>query len=173
MAVIKSKHVEFEVFVTLRVIDRVALTARQALTDRLGYGAVLADLKRRDYYRVAVAGDEDESLEYVRKVAEASNLFANPNKETYTVGPINRPLSRDARFVALVYPREGLYDEALCTHVSLDLGYDRVVAAGRGVAWTLDLSPGSDEKYVEEILVTSERGKGLLLNPHAEQYEII
>lgn len=173
MALRTAKHVELELFVTLRVVDRVALTARLTLTERLGYGDILADLKRQDYYRLAVAGDEEEALAYVREIAENTTLFANPNKETFSIEPVTRPLSKDDRYVALVYPREGLLDEALCRHVAFDLGYDAVVAAGRGVAWTVELAPGVDAKYVEEILVARQRTSGLLVNPHAEKYEIV
>jgi phosphoribosylformylglycinamidine (FGAM) synthase PurS component len=168
-----AKHVELELFVTLRVVDRVALTARQTLADRLGYGDILADLKRQDYYRVAVAGEEAEALAYLRDIAESTTLFANPNKETFTVQTVERPLSKDDSYVALVYPREGLFDESLCRHLALELGFDGVVAAGRGVAWTIELARGADPKYVEEILVARERSRGLLANPHAENYEIV
>ena len=173
MALKTAKHVELELFVTLRVVDRVALTARRTLTERLGYDDILADLKRQDYYRVAVAGDEEEALAYLREIAVNTTLFANPNKETFSVEPVTRPLSKEDRYVALVYPREGLFDEALCRHIAFDLGYDGVVAAGRGVAWTIELAPGVDAKYVEEILVARERTRGLLVNPHAEKYEIV
>jgi phosphoribosylformylglycinamidine (FGAM) synthase PurS component len=173
MALKKAKHVELELFVTLRVIDRVALTARQTLSERLGYGEILADLTRQDYYRVAVAGDENDALGYLREIAENTTLFANPNKETFGVQPVQRPLSHDESYVALVYPREGLFDQSLCRYLAFELGYDRVVAVGRGVAWTVELAPGVDEKYVEEILVARERSRGLLVNPHAENYEIV
>ncbi len=173
MALKTAKHVDLELFVTLRVVDRVALTARRTLTERLGYGGILADLKRQDYYRVAVAGDEEEALAYLREIAKNTTLFANPNKETFSVEPVKRPLSKDNSYVALVYPWEGLFDQSLCRHLTLDLGYDGVVAAGRGVAWTIKLAPGVNPKYVEEILVARERGRGLLVNPHAEKYEIV
>jgi phosphoribosylformylglycinamidine (FGAM) synthase PurS component len=169
----KAKHVELEIFVSLRVVDRIALTARQALTERLGYDEVLADLARQDYYRLAVAADDDEALAYAREIAENTAVFANPNKETYTVEFTRRPLSEGDRYVALAYARSGLFDESLCRHLAFDLGYDRVVAAGRGVAWTVELAPGVDPKYAEEILVASERTRGLLVNPHAEAYEIV
>ena len=168
-----TKHIDFEIFVTLRVVDRVALTALQTIRDRLGYGEMLEDLTRQDYYRLAVAGDEEESLTYLRKIAETTTVFANPNKETFSVDLVRRPLSRERRHVALVYPHEGPFDESLYRHLALDLRFDRVVAAGRGVAWTLRLAPGVDDKYVEEILATRERTRGLLINPHAEKYELV
>jgi len=129
-------------------------------------------LTRRDYYRLGVAGDEAEGLDYLRKIVETTTLFANPNKETFSVELFHRPLSQERRHVALVYPHEGLFDEPLCRHLALDLGFDRIVAAGRGVAWTIQLAPGVEEKYVEEILVARERARGLLVNPHAEKYEL-
>ncbi len=168
----KSKHAEVEVFVTLRVIDRVALTARRTLVERLGYGDILAGLERRDYYRLVVAGEEDEALTYARDMVENTAVFVNPTKESYVIEPVRRPLSEGGRYIALVYPREGLYDEVLCRFLALELGYDRVIAAGRGVAWTLRLAGEVGPEYVEEILLAARRTRGLLSNPHAEQYEL-
>jgi len=168
-----SKRTEVEIFVKLRVADRVALTARRTLTDRLGYGGILEGLGREDYFRLALAGDEEEALTYARDMVENTAAFANPTKETYTIALLQRPLAKVPRHIALVYPRAGLYDEAFLRRLAFDLGYDRVIAAGRGVAWTIDLAPEADAAYAEEILVTRERTRGLLLNPHAEQYELV
>ncbi len=168
-----AKHAEIEIFVALRVADRVALTARRTLVDRLGYAGVLVGLAREDYFRLAVAGEDEEAYTYTRDMVENTAVFANPTKETYTIAHLQRPLAKAPRHVALVYPREGLYSETLLRRLAFDLGYDRVIAAGRGVAWRIELSADADAAYAEEILVTRERTRGLLLNPHAEQYEIV
>jgi hypothetical protein len=168
-----SKHTEVEIFVALRVVDRVMLTARQTLVERLGVGEMLKDLRRRDYFRLAVAGETDEAMIYTGDIVANTAVFANPNKETYEIAPLERPLSAGDNYVVLVYPREGLFDESLCRFLALDLGYDRIIAAGRGVAWTVELAAGVDRKYVEEIIVAADRTRGLLANPHAERHEII
>lgn len=168
-----ATYAEFEVFVKLRVADRVALTAFQTLRERLGFGEILHRLERQDYFRLAVTGDDDDAPAYVNQMVADTAVFANPTKETFTVARSTRPLSEGERHVALVYPRESLYDEKLLRRLALDLGYDRVIAAGRGVAWTIELAPGADAHYVEDILVARERSRGLLANPHAEQYELV
>jgi hypothetical protein len=167
-----AQHAEIEVLVALRVPDRVALTARRALTERLGYEGILTDLTRENYYRLAVTGTEAEANAYVEDMIKNTAVFANPNKEIYTVAPLRRPLRSDGRHTALVYPRRGFYDEAFLKQLVWGLKYERVIAAARGIAWTLTLAPGVDESHVERILVTRSRAQGLLLNPHAEQYEL-
>jgi len=162
---------EVEVFVGLRVTDRVAITAYRTLTERLGYGGIMTTLARRTYFRFAVAGSENEALNYIHDLAKQTTVIANPTKETYSAALVKRPLYEDGRKVALVYARDGLYDEGFLRRVSWELGYDRVIGAGTGTAWLITLAPGVDESYAEEILVTRERTKGLLLNPHAETYE--
>lgn len=154
-------------------MDRVALTARQTLRDRLGYEGVLLDLARSDYYRLAIADKAEQALSYVRTLVSQTAVFVNPTKETARVALFTRPLSQNDTYVALVYPREGLYDDRLCRRLVFDLGYDNVVAAGRGVAWYLTLNPGASRSLVEDILVTRRRDQGLLVNPHAEDFEIV
>jgi len=155
----------------LRVTDRVAVTAARTLKEQMGYGAILASLERRTYFRFAAAGDPEEAAAYIRDLAANTAAVANPNKETYTLDLLQRPLGDVGKRVALVYPRAGLFDEDFLKRVVWELGYDRVVAAGKGVAWTIGLAPGVDASYAEEILVARSRGKGLLLNPHAEKFE--
>lgn len=168
-----AAYSELEIFVTLRVADRVALTAFQTLTQRMNYADIIRRLERRDYYRLAIVGEEDDPLTYGRDLVFNTAVFVNPNKETFTIDYPTRPLSAGDRYVALVYPKEGLYQENLLRRLAFDLGYDRVIAAGRAVAWTIELSPGTDPCYAEEILVAKSRAHGLLVNPHAERYEII
>jgi hypothetical protein len=168
-----TQYAEFEIFVSLRTIDRVALTARQTLTDRLGFGGILTGLQRADYYRLAITGEEPEGLSYARDLLVNTTVFANPTKETANVAAVKRPLSDLRRRVVLIYPRDGLFQENLLKRLAFDLGYDRVLAAGRGVAWTLELAPGADKKYVEDIVVARARDRGLLMNPHAEAYEML
>lgn len=75
-----KEFAEVEVFVTLRVPDRVAITAARALSERLGYAEILADFKRQKYFRFAVAGDPDEALAYVRALAAGTSVVANPTE---------------------------------------------------------------------------------------------
>ncbi|MCP4231439.1 MAG: phosphoribosylformylglycinamidine synthase subunit PurS, partial [bacterium] len=94
---------EIEVFVKLRVPDRVALTAQQAL-ERMGYGDRLTGLCREDYYQLLVeAKDEAEALTAVNSVVEDTPIFANPNKHTVRIEPKQRPRSADNVYAALTY----------------------------------------------------------------------
>jgi len=163
---------EIEVFVALRVPDRVALTAYQALA-RMGYGDKLAGLRREDYYLLSIdAKDETAALAVANSVIEDTPIFANPNKHTTQIEPKLRPRSADNAYAVLTYGSEGLASERVLKRVS-NAGFGRITAVGKGNIWYLEMAEGADKKTAVEIIVTSSREQGLLVNPHSEKYEII
>ncbi len=164
---------DVEVFVNLRVPDRVALTALRTLTTVMGYGESLVSLAREDYYTVhAAAGTPGEAVAYVREMVAQTAVFANPNKETAEVAPKSRPVSNDNVIAFLVYPAAGLQSESLRGRLH-ELGYDKVRSAGRGVVWKLEISGENKPRTALDIVITRNRGAGLLINPHSEEFEII
>ncbi len=163
---------EIEVFVKLRVPDRVALTAYQAL-ERMSYGDKLNGLRREDYYILSVdAKDEAAAMAVVKSVVEDTPIFANPNKHTVRIEVKQRPCSADKVFAALTYGSGGLQSERILNRVS-NAGFDRIAAVGKGNIWYLEMAENADEEAAEDIIVTASRQHGLLINPHSEKYEII
>lgn len=164
---------DVEVFVSLRIPDRVALTALRTLTVEMNYGEDLISLEREDYYAVRVAAKtQDEAVEYVKKMVDETTIFANPNKETGEVVPKTRPVSKGDVVAVLVYPKPGIKSESLKERL-VRLGYDNVESIGRGVLWKLELRGDDKLGAAAEIAVTRSRTDGLLFNPHSEDFEIL
>ena len=70
--------------VELKSADPVALTAAHALTHRLGFGKVLAELRRMDLWRLRVeAAGIPDALALAGSWITRSNRFVNPNKHVY------------------------------------------------------------------------------------------
>lgn len=158
---------------SLRVPDRVALTALRTLTTVMDYGDDLVSLEREDYYTIRVAAEtQDEAVEHVKKMVDETTVFANPNKETVEVVPKTRPVSEDDVVAVLVYPKPGIRSESLKERLAR-LGYDNVESVGRGVLWKLELRGGDKLGTAADIAVTRSRTDGLLFNPHSEDFEIL
>ncbi|UCE27370.1 MAG: hypothetical protein JSW52_01050 [Candidatus Coatesbacteria bacterium] len=168
-----SDTYDVEVFVSLRVPDRVALTALRTLTTEMDYGDDLVSLEREDYYALnIVAGSPDEAIEYARSMVDDTTVFANPNKETAEVVPKARPVSEGGMVAVLVYPKPGIASEPLKERLTR-LGYDRVESIGRGVLWRLEVRGDDKLGTAAEVAVTRSRTDGLLFNPHSEDFEIL
>jgi phosphoribosylformylglycinamidine (FGAM) synthase PurS component len=164
---------DVEVFVSLRVPDRVALTALRTLTTVMDYGEDLISLEREDYYTVRVdAKTEGKAVEYVKNMVGETTVFANPNKETAEVVPKTRPVSKGDMVAVLVYPKPGIVSESLKERL-VRLGYDNVESVGRGVLWRLELRGDDKLGSAAAVAVTKSRTEGLLLNPHSEDFEIL
>lgn len=171
-----------ELTVELKIPDVTALTAASALRRRLGYGDVLMELHRADYYRLSLAADsEQQALELAEELAENTNLFVNPNKHRYQVaaGVHNAAtVAGDGVWTVkvLVSAPESGAGEAILSALQGRLGYrDQVSAVVAGDLWTLVLQADSKEQaeaIAQEIAVTESRGEGLLLNPHYQEYEM-
>jgi phosphoribosylformylglycinamidine (FGAM) synthase PurS component len=164
---------DVEVFVELRVPDRVALTAIRTLTTVMDYGENLVSLEREDYYTIRVdAETQDDAVEYVKKMVDETAVFANPNKETADVVPKTRPVSKGDVVAVLVYPKPGIRSDSLKERL-IRLGYDKVESVGRGVLWRLELRGDDKLGAAADIAVTRSRTSGLLFNPHSEDFEIL
>ena len=136
---------EIEIFVKLRVPDRVALTAYQAL-DRMGYGDRLSGLEREDYYILSVNSDDEKAaLMLVNSIVEDTPIFANPNKHTVRIEAKERPRSIGNTYAALTYDSGGLDSEHLFKRVS-NAGYDAVNSVGNGNLWYLEMADGANEE---------------------------
>ncbi len=171
-----------ELTVELKIPDVTALTAASALRRRLGYEAVLVELRRSDYYRLSLATDsEQEALQIAEDLAENTNLFVNPNKHRYEVaaGVHNAAAATAdgacAVNVLVTDPQSGSGD-AILGALQGRLGYrDQVSEVVAGNLWTVVLKADSREQaeaIAKEIAVTESRGEGLLLNPHYQEYEM-
>ena len=174
--------IEVELLVRLKIPDVTALTAANSLRRRMGYAEPLAGLRRADYYRLGLNVETaEEAKALATEFAERTNLFVNPNKHVFEV---RLPDERGATTaengaypveVLVTDPNDGSAQGALAA-LRGRLGYrDRVTSLVKGVLWVLSLRACSVEDaraLAEEIAVTRRIDRGLLVNPHFQQYGI-
>ncbi len=172
-----------ELLVRLKIPDVTALTAVSALRRRMGYGDVLKELLRADYYALHLPADSQQSaLDLARRLAEKTNLFVNPNKHAYELRiPAERaePAPEDGVWPVEVLVTDAEGAEATDIEQALQerLGYADVVArVEQGTLWTMKLAASdlaAAEQIAEQITVTQARGQGLLVNPHFQAWQIL
>lgn len=170
-----------ELLVRLKIPDVTALTAANALRRRMGYEAVLADLRRADYHRLElnVSGPQ-EAIRLAHELAEGTNLFVNPNKHVYEATPATRePLTTPEGWpvvrVLVTDPEDGSAQGVLAA-LQGRLGYGkRVAGLLRGTLWSLTLRCPDRQQALDiaqDIAITRSRDRGLLSNPHFQECEI-
>ncbi len=183
-----------ELLIKLKIEDVTAVTAKRTLTKDMGYAGILESLSREDYWKMEV---EAESLEEAgnlgRELAEKRKIFVNPNKHTCTIAANNESMAEDEQ-VSVLRKKEGVIEKGLREVKALvkyrqdegailaaetlrnTLGYGNVIkGVERGVLWTLLLRAGKKgeaRELAREIVLTRNMDKGLLANPHSQDYEI-
>lgn len=168
--------VTVELVVSLKIPDVTAVTARRALQRRMGYGDVLADLKRADWWRLEIlTEDPAAALELGRELAEQTNVFVNPNKHVYecVARVVPPPTPPGATAVSVLTGFEGEASADLVAQALRGrLGYgDRIGQVERGTLWTFILrepDPARAVALAEAMTVSTSREQGLLVNPHSQ-----
>lgn len=167
-----------ELLVRLKIPDVTALTAANALRRSMGY-TQLRELGRADYYRLALNADtDDEAVALARELAEKTNLFVNPNKHVYEVVTSREaaaPAQGQHAQVLVTDPHDGSA-EGMLSALQGRLGYaDRVAGLTRGVLWTMVLDvpdAAGARRLAAEMAETKSLEKGLLVNPHFQEFEV-
>ena len=164
--------------VRLKIPDVTALTAANALRRSMGYQQ-LQELRRADYYRLDLNVDsQDEALALARELAEKTNLFVNPNKHVYEVQTGHEDATPEQGQIAHVLvtdPHDGSA-EGMLSALQGRLGYaDRVAGLTKGLLWTmrLDVADAAEaRRLAAEMAETTSLEKGLLVNPHFQEFEV-
>lgn len=170
--------------VALRSADPTALTAAHALTHRLGYADVLAELERRDLWRLRMqAAGMADALALAGSWVIRSSLFANPNKHIYelaaTRGGSGATTARGSSRVAWVvaWSEPDLEGEAAVRLIHARFGGRELESVRRAVVWMLRFTPSVDPARVprlaDEIAVARTRTRGLLANPHFQSVAVV
>lgn len=173
--------ISVELTVSLKIPDVTALTAANAIRRRLGYADTLLALERADYYRLDLdLDDPEEALALAREMAENTNIFVNPNKHRYEVrladGRDRNP-KRDGKYVVSVLIRnsDDTSGETIRAALHDRHHYDAVQSVEAGTLWRMHLdaeSPEAAREMAEDITVTRSQDRGVLMNPHFQEYEI-
>jgi hypothetical protein len=77
---------------------------------------------------------------------------------------------------SLVRERDQLREEGYTDRLNMKLNHGKVRVIKAGEVWSIKVVAGTEKKavgLVKDILVTHSRRKGLLINPHYQDYQII
>lgn len=173
-----------ELFVRLKTADLVAGTALDTLRRDLGYGDLVADILREDYWAVQVdpEGDPDG---FARWLVHGTKAFINPNKHRVSLRVDGRWVERlpypqaapgccQAGVIVSYKEDERAVLKRGTLRQTLRLG-DRVGEVSCGVLWLLSLraSPEEAARLIREIAETRSMRQGLLANPHSQRVHYV
>lgn len=169
---------EVALLVRLKIPDVTALTAANALRRSLGYSQ-LKELRRADYYRLTLAVDTvDEAIALAQELAEKTNSFVNPNKHVYevlTAAQAQALKTGEQVHVLVTDPTDGSA-EGMLEALQGRLGYaGKVTGLTRGLLWSMTIEGGTRDEaaaLAAEMAETKSLEKGLLVNPHFQDFEV-
>lgn len=157
--------------------DQEAITTYHTLTELMGYEEVLSGLNRAVYFKV-LSENDDEQHKLLNRVIKRTTIFLNPNKEFYRIldGDLNSLFETDNGVVnsfVLVKNRDGGDDLADQLHKLW--GFEEILSIERHILWNLQFYEGVEniEGLVEEMTILKSRERGLLANPHSQEYVIL
>jgi len=174
--------IDLTLTVALRGADPVALTAAHALTHRLGFGGELAELARRDLWRLRLeASGVAEALALAGSWVTRSNVFVNPNKHVYELAasrPGDKPGRASGRTAWIVAWSEPDIEGAAARNlIQTRFGARELAQVEKALVWMLRFNAGIDadeiKRRAEEIAVARSRLSGLLTNPHFQSVAVV
>jgi hypothetical protein len=183
--------------VKLRVVDLVARTAEMAIREKLGLGDVLMGLARWDFWEFeAESRDPEGFVEELDREIHRQGSFYNLHKHVYRLtlrkaahtlrrgspsaledgipglgGPGEAPFLVDVRVTD-----EGAGDNTIVSAWAGRFGGGRVTGALPGLLWRMAVRARDEagaRALAEEIVVTRERRRGILVNPHYQDYAVL
>jgi len=168
------------VIVKSRLPDLVAITAKQTLTDIMGYKEILINLESSILFELTIALPKGNSFELIKEATEKTTLFFNPNKEYISILGDDEDISEEFNLregigiIARISDIEGTRD--LAPILWENFGYREITEVKKYQLWFLVLNTEDKtkaERLANEILITRSRKEGLLINPHYQKTEII
>lgn len=169
-----------KLLVRLKIPDTISLTARTTLWDELGFGEILDDISREDCWIFHTSlGRREDALKFVEEVAKKTKLLVNPNKETFTVEPLEGfspgiiMIDKDIfKVKAFIYYREDNIGALKLDLISRLTKYGNYIQnLSYGVMWTLIIRAKDINQalaYAKEMCITRNISSGLLCNPHSQ-----
>jgi hypothetical protein len=173
--------------VGLKVVDNEARSALEALQAKMGLRDSIAGLAREELWEIGVDAETPESaVETVAGLVKTTNLFANPNKHSFSLrarskaggaaatgsAVLGRDLSEE-EIAILVTGREATDGESVLSAVRR-AGVGSVMHVRKWTRWRVLLSrrPERSDPHLDELVraigVTTGRRQGLLSNPHSQ-----
>lgn len=157
-----SQKQKINLRVWLKIPDAEAATVKNTLVRRMGFGDVLADVKKERLFSIEV--DSGDAKELAKAFVKE---LVNENKESHKV------LFDELRFEGGYVPvKVALHiedGEAISTRDRLRnrLGFKNVTDVKKATIWKLYLKGENQERVAREI------AEGLLTNSHKDSYEVL
>ena len=151
-----------EMIVGLKVPDNTAITTLQTL-QKIGFDKV-KDVKRADYYKFSIEGDEDKFKEKISKV----DILVNANKHFFAFHLGKNAISKACIFFVIV---KNINDDgsSILSILKKRLGFKNIEKIEKATLWSLTMD--SDENEAKKI--ADKAAKELLVNEHYQEYEIL
>jgi phosphoribosylformylglycinamidine (FGAM) synthase PurS component len=150
--------------VWLKIPDAEAATVKNTLIRRLGFGNVLADVKKERLFSIEI--DSGDPQELAKSFAKE---LVNENKESHIV--LVDELLFEEGYVPVKVALHIEDGEAISTRERLRsrLGFENVVDVKKATIWKLYFKTLKPEAEIKAIEVAEK----LLINPHKDTYEIM
>jgi len=146
-----------EMIVSLKVPDTTAITALQTL-QRIGFDKIKG-VKRADYYKFLIEGDEEKFKNQICKV----DILVNANQHSYAFS-----VPKDSNVRILVKNINDGESGILAT-LKNRLGFKNIKNVEKAILWSMSID--ADEKEAGKI--AEKAARELLVNEHYQEFEIL
>ena len=146
-----------EMIVSLKVPDNTAITALQTL-QKIGFNKI-KDVKREDYYKFLIEGNEEKFKDKICKV----DILVNANKHSY-----NFSIKKD-NTVKILVKNINDNESGILSTLKNRLGFKNIKKIEKAILWKLSID--ADEKEARRI--ADKAAKELLVNENYQEYEIL
>jgi phosphoribosylformylglycinamidine synthase subunit PurS len=150
--------------VWLKIPDAEAATVKNTLIRRLGYGNILADVKKERLFSIEV--DSGEAEELARSFAKE---LVNENKESHKVQFDQLVYEDDYVPVKVALHIEDGEAISIRERLRSRLGFENVVDVKKATVWKLYFKTLRPEAQI----AAREIAERLLINPHKDTYEVM
>jgi phosphoribosylformylglycinamidine (FGAM) synthase PurS component len=169
---------KISVFTMLKNSDLAAMSALEATQQYLGYSA-LVSLKRLKVWELSFDSEQSQAVKDVETILNRSFYLMNPSKEKYALGqiPEAKLKPKEKLFRLKVVEKEPARRDHLVKKIVQKTAV-RVADAQMHWIWELIAAEEKPESQVRaelerNVVVSSSRTKGLLINPVSQRFEWI
>ncbi len=153
-----------KLYTQLKQSDLHCLSAFEAIQRYLGYGQ-LRQLRRFGSWEL-----ELDSAADVHHILENSFYLVNPNKESYMLSQLPKPNLKEGEKRLLVKVNESESHDQTIKKIKQKTGV-QLHSLHRYLIWEL-IGPVSED-FVKNVVVSSSRTQGLLVNPVSQTFECL
>jgi phosphoribosylformylglycinamidine synthase subunit PurS len=150
--------------VWLKIPDAEAATVKNTLIRRLGYGNILADVKKERLFSIEVDFGEAEDL-----AKSFAKELVNENKESHKVQVDQLVYEDDYVPVKVALHIEDGEAISIRERLRSRLGFENVVDVKKATVWKLYFKTLRPEAQI----AAREIAERLLINPHKDTYEVM